>query len=193
MKCKFSWVCLRSVTLHCYTGSTGATARHILAAYEGKNFLRKLSECRMGRIIRPSVSHHWKSPRKAKFPFTWKVVEQRIQPHYSQMPFHPEIVTFLSRSRAGERKAKHSLSTSLKKKQTWPEYPFIHINVIENILKTLSGIYICLPFLPSEATIATQNFHNPQYLIHLLPFSGCCIQWWHQCFMSNVDVIQASS
>lgn len=50
--------------------SWGPTARQIWAQYEGKDFPRKLSECRMGCLIRSSASCPWKFPRKAKFPLS---------------------------------------------------------------------------------------------------------------------------
>lgn len=143
MNWEFTCLCLRNATLCCYKEGT---ARHTWAAYEGKNVPRKLSEWETGCLIRPSVSCRWISPRRATLPLTWKDGEQRIRPVYSQRPFPSEILTlFLSLHRARERKTNTQFGHELKKKKR-PKHQFISTRVIVNILKILSGLYICLPF-----------------------------------------------
>lgn len=144
MNWEFTCLCLRNATLCCYKEGT---ARHTWAAYEGKNVPRKLSEWETGCLIRPSVSCRWISPRRATLPLTWKDGEQRIRPVYSQRPFPSEILTlFLSLHRARERKTNTQFGHELKKKKKRPKHQFISTRVIVNILKILSGLYICLPF-----------------------------------------------
>lgn len=51
-------------------------------------------------------------------------------------------------------------------------------NVTESIFRILRGILAFLPFPPSEANTATQDFHGPHYLliIHGPPFGGVQIR-----------------
>ena len=143
MNWEFTCLCLRNATLCCYKEGT---ARHTWAAYEGKNVPRKLSEWETGCLIRPSVSCRWISPRRATLPLTWKDGEQRIRPVYSQRLLPIKSPTLLLSLHQGREKKINTQYGHGQKKKKRPKHQFISTRVIVNILKILSGLYICLPF-----------------------------------------------
>ena len=122
----------------------------------------------MGCLINPSASCPWKSPRKADIPLSWRDTETILWSGVDhRIPKGPSTLKFWHIC---------CLPAGLGR-EIWPQKWFISTHVTENILETLSGIYICLPFPASEAARdwanSTQNFHNPQYLINWWQFSDC--------------------